>query len=43
VSLTWANILADWLPELFEHSTLPGATEIDWRPGEALPEDLRAS
>jgi hypothetical protein len=43
VAVLWAGYLADWVPELFEDSTLPSATEIDWRPGEALPEDFRAS
>lgn len=41
--LAWARILTDWVPNLFEAAPLPAAAEVDWRPGEYIPEDFGAA
>lgn len=41
--LNWAQIIADYAPGLFDVAPLPTAAEIDWRPGEAIPEDYGAA
>jgi hypothetical protein len=39
----WARICAEWAPSLFEKAPPPPADDVDWRPGEALPEDFYAA
>jgi len=43
IKLTWARMLANEVPNLFDNSPLPAAEEIDWRPNETIPEDFGAA
>ena len=43
LSQAWARICADFTPGLFDNAAGPPADEVDWRPGETLPEDFYAA